>query len=230
MITIIHGDDLAASRNFYLEEKNKADNPIEFRGDKLEVSQLKQSVEGGSLFAQEKEIFIENLLSGRKKSKQIDEIIDYLNQQSKLLKVFIWEGNELTKSQTGCFKTAEIKLFKLPQNLFQFLDGIRPGNIQNLSLLHKALKGSSEEIIFYMMIRQFRLMLALSDGGSSEKIDEVKRLVPWQKGKLEKQANLFGQQKLLEAYQRLYEIDYKTKSGRTSLNLLQAIDFFLAEI
>ena len=229
MITILHGDDIAASREKYLEEKNKATNPIEFRGDKLELSDLKQSAEGGSLFNEEKEIFIETLLSGRKKSKQIEELIDYLNNQNGNLKIFIWENDELTKTQLSVYKKADLRLFKLSQTLFQFLDSIKPNNIQNVSLFHTALTNSSAEIIFFMLIRQFRLLLALTDS-SSQTIDEVKRLAPWQRGKLERQAKLFGQNKLKEIYKKLYEIDYKIKSGQTAFSLTQAIDFLLAEI
>jgi len=228
MLTIVHGDDIAASRNYFIGEKEKAKNPIDLRGDKIEMSDLKQIFEGGSLFFEEKEVFIELLLSGKRKSKQIDEVIEYLNSQSDA-KIFIWENSEISKSQLSAFKKTESKLFKFPQNLFLFLDGIKPNNIQNLTLFHNATKNSADELVFFMLIRQFRLLLALSDN-STDSIDELKRLAPWQRGKLERQARMFEQEQLKTIYKRIFEIDYKAKSGRSSLTLVQAIDFLLAEI
>ncbi|MCL4354126.1 hypothetical protein M1349_01495 [Patescibacteria group bacterium] len=228
MITILHGDDIASSRNHFINEKRKSKNPIDIRGDKVDMSDLKQIFEGESLFFDEKEVFIELLLSGKRKSKQQDEIIEYLNNRS-AVKIFIWENNEISKTQLAAFKKADLKLYKLPQSLFLFLDGIRPNSINNLTLFHNATKNSADELVFFMLIRQFRLLLALTDN-SPEAIDEVKRLAPWQRGKLERQARIFGQENLKKNYKRIFEIDYKTKSGRSPLTLVQAIDFLLAEI
>lgn len=84
-----------------------------------------------------------------------------------------------------------------------------------------------EELIFFMLIRQFRLLLAVSEEGI-DSIDEMKRIAPWQKSKLNSQARSFGKESLLDIYNKLYKIDSETKSGKSALTLTQAIDFFLA--
>ena len=85
------------------------------------------------------------------------------------------------------------------------------------------------ELIFYMIVRQFRLLLSLTSEGSKN-IDEAKRLAPWQSSKLKSQSKLFGKDRLIEIYKKLYKIDYETKFGLTSLPLNSTIDIFLIDL
>ena len=65
---------------------------------------------------------------------------------------------------------------------------------------------------------------------SKENIDEVKRIAPWQKSKIVRQASLFGEEKLKLIYKKLYKIDKTTKTGKSNLTLVQNIDILLLEI
>ena len=226
MIIIIHGDDLSSSRNFYISERQKSKNPVILEGNKLNLSDLMQSLEGGSLFNEEKEIFIENFFSAKKANPDFKKIIEYLDK-NKDSKIYFWESGVLSKTEINTFKNSFTKLFKIPQNLFAFLDSIKPANHNSIKLFHSLLTEMEPEIIFYMLIRQFRLLLAVSDLHSSANIDEVKRMAPWQTGKLKSQALVFGEEKLKKNYDKLYQIDYSQKSGKLALSLPQAIDFFL---
>jgi len=227
MITVIHGEDLSSSRQYYLDQKEKSKNKVEFLGTKLSLAELMQSMSGGSLFNDEKSIFIENLL-GNKKTSDTKEIIDYIKQNHKDFDIYFWENTELSKTIISQFKTQTIKLFKLPQNLFTFLDSIKPKNKKNPVAFHKALENSNEELISYLLVRQFRLMLSLFL--EKNDIDEVKRLAPWQKDKIKSQANLFKDEILIKSLKDLHKIDYLQKSGLSNLSLIQAIDIFLLEI
>ena len=80
-----------------------------------------------------------------------------------------------------------------------------------------------------MIIRQFRLLLGLSES-SNNNIDEIKRLAPWQKSKLVRQASLFGVDKLKQIYKMLYKIDKSQKTGKSPLTLVQDIDILMLEI
>jgi len=226
MITVIHGDDVISSRNYFLEEKNKAKNPIVFDESNLSLENLVKSLEGGSLFGSENEIFIDTLFSG--KTKPAEEIIDYLENNSKNCDIYIWENQEIKRLSTT-LKNSVSKLFKLPQNLFTFLDSLKPGTERNVVLYHEALQGISEEVLFYMIVRQFRLMLALLEK-SKENIDEIKRLAPWQTGKLIRQAAIFGKEKLLKNYEQLVTLDLGYKSGGLAQTLSQNIDIFLLDL
>jgi hypothetical protein len=229
MITVIHGDDIVRSREYFFLEKEGAKNPVFFDKEIL-MTDLVQVIEGGSLFSDFKNIFIENFFSGRKaNSSDSKQIIEYVNKNDANVNFVFWEGKILEKSVLTALKNATQKTFNLPQSLFSFLDGIKPNNINNLELFHAALINSNEDIIFYMIIRQMRLLLAVSNL-TSDCIDEVKRLAPWQKSKLEKQASLFSKDELTKNYNNLFEIDLKQKSGRLGKTLVQSIDIFLTAI
>lgn len=234
MITVIHGDDSAASRKYFLEKKDK-DTHI-FDGEKLSFLELVELTQGSELFSKTQAIFIEDFVSKRKPSKEFDQILDYIKKNSSKMDVNFWEGKELTKKQLSYFgNQATIKAFKIPQTTFAFLDSIKPKNTGRLiNLFHQTLQNQDEDFIFYMMVRQFRLLLAFSERhperSEGSEIDEVKRLAPWQKSKLKTQAKLFSGDALKNIYQRLYEIDLAYKTGRLSVPLQTAIDFLLMDI
>lgn len=229
MITILHGDDIVSSRNYLVSLREKAQNPLDFRGDKLTLSDLVQAIKGFGLFSNEKDIFIENFLIQKKSNPQFKEIVEFVAKNSKDSNIVFWENKEISKSIALTFKDATVKLYKLPQNLFSFLDNIKHNNKENVKFFHNTISQMSEELVFYMIVRQFRLMLALLLN-QKDPIDELKRIAPWQKGKLERQAAGFGMEKLKTIYGKLYEIDYKQKYGLTTAPLARNIDFFLMEI
>lgn len=220
MITLIHGEDVLLSRNFLNELKL---NLIRFDAINDDISELIQVLEGSSLFASEQNVLIENLFS--KKTKNLSEIIRMVNIAK--VNVFIYELKEITKANLAKFPKAKSEVFKLPQNLFNFLDAVLPGNRSVLDLFGKALQTTELEILLFMIVRQFRLMLGII---SQSKIEEVSRLAPWQRGKIERQARFFGVDKLKEEYQKIYQIDLKSKSGRLELPLKSTIDIWLSDL
>ncbi len=230
MITIAYGDDATSSRNYYISERQKSKNPVILDGGKLTLSDLMQSLEGGSLFNDEKDIYIENFFSAKKLNASFKEIAVYINKQDAQANIFFWENSELSKTELAIFKKATAKLFKIPKNLFGFLDNIKPGNTGSVKQFHELLNQTAEELIFFMIVRQFRLLLAVSDHEIKNPIDEFKRLAPWQTGKLKNQAKLFGLEKLISIYNKLYEIDSAYKSGKLPATLTQTIDFLLVDL
>lgn len=226
MITIVHGDDIVSSRKYFLEQKKGSDNILD--GEKLTLTEAMQVFEGSSLFEEQKKIFIENFFK-RKSSLEFKQIQEIIDKNSKGSEIYFWEGKELTKSQVSLFKNTLNKLFKFPQSMFLFLDSLAPNKGREMiTLFHKTLENTEAELIFFMLIRQFRLLLSLSNG--SGQIDEAKRLAPWQKGKLERQAKSFTEKKLKDIYAQLYEIDLGIKTGSLSLTLTQSIDMFLLNL
>jgi DNA polymerase III delta subunit len=232
MITIIHGDDLSSSRNYFLDLKQKQKEIISFDGEKITLTDLVQNIEGSSLFGNTKTIFIENLLTKLKKTdKTTKEILNFIANNSKESTFILWESKEIGKRELFIFKEAVVKIFKLPKNIFLFLDNLKPGNFKILlNLFHQSIEsGIKEELILFMLQRQIRILLALSDPGNNQ-IDEVMRLAPWQLGKLEKQAKFFNPEILKKVHKKIYEIEIGQKTGGLSLSLTQAIDFLLMEM
>jgi len=234
MIHIIHGDDIEQSRKFFLELKLKLKNFVSFDGGKTTITDLVQNIEGSGLFEDTKTIVIEELLTKLKTtSKESKEIFDFIIKNAKSCTFILWESKEILKRDLSSFKDAVVRLFKLPKNIFLFLDNLKPGNSKSLlNLFHQALdSGIKEELILFMVQRQFRLLLSLCHAeASASQIDEVIRLAPWQKSKLDKQAEGFSEEKLKEIYKKLYNIEIGQKTGASSLSLIQNIDFLLLEM
>lgn len=229
MMIIIHGNDITASRNFYIDLRQKTPDYELIDGKNLDYDTLFRTFEGNSLFTNEKNIFVENFFSNIKSnSGEFKRIIDYLNK-SKNQNILFWEGKILTKTQISAIKTVEVKEFSYPQILFVFLDSLKPQNLPSIKLFHQLNETMETELIFFMIIRQFRLMIAVLEEGK-EKIDEIKRLAPWQLSKLKSQAAVFRKSKLLDLYKKLYIVDYQTKYGLTSFNLRANIDIFLSDL
>lgn len=248
MITLLHGSDIVASRTYFLEEKQKYPTEEILDGEKINLTDLTQIFEGGGLFEEHKTVFIEHFFNRKKKKEEFAQLSKYLDKQSTHT-IFLWEGKELEKSSLMVFKSATPRAFKLPQTLFIFLDSFKPGNGQALiTLFHQTLATTDVEMLFFMLVRQIRLLLALSDARHSgerqrlqnpdsgqtrmtdEPIDELKRLAPWQKTKLEQQAKIFSKSSLLELYGKLFELEVAQKTGTLTRNLALSIDFLLLEL
>lgn len=228
MINFIHGDDVTASRNYFFEQKNKNPDSISLDGKTLILSQLVQNLSGDGLFSNTKTIFIEDFF-GRTASRDIAEIIDFLVANQDSADLYFWESKEIGKKNLSLFKNAKNNAFMLPKNLFLFLSSIAPGRKSMAMNFHKTLENIAAELIFFMLIRQWRLLLALSDS-KNQQIDEIKRLAPWQKSKLRSQAGNFSKEQLKKGYQAIAEIEKNQKTGGSALSLEQALDIFLLSI
>lgn len=226
MVTLVHGSDTLTSRKYFLDLKDE--NSLTFDAESLNPIELAQSMQGSGLFeTSTKKIFIENLFT-RKGSKNQSAVAEIL-KNNKDTQVFIYADKDVGVKSLSGFPKYENQNFKIPQNIWTFLDGIRPNNPRNVSSFHLALSGTEPEIVFAMIIRQFRLLLGISSMSKSN-VDEVKKLAPWQKTKLERQLNLFGQDNVKNIYKSIYKIEKQQKTGVGNLNLIQAIDILLLQI
>lgn len=225
MITILHGDDTAASRNALYQAKQKTKYAVTFTGDEVNLTDLAQALQGDGLFTEIKTIFIEDLFN-KKRGDELEAIIAYLTEQGKEHAIYLWERKLLTATTLKLIKNATIAAYKLPQELFRFLDAIRPNNSDHaITLFHRALSTTDSEMLFFMLVRQFRLLLAVKE--TDTPIEEVQKLAPWQKSKLKQQAKLFSRDKLFSAYTHLSKIDKQAKTGEATTPLTTTIDFLL---
>ncbi len=239
MITIIHGTDTASSRKYFLTLKEKKTNPVIVDGRSVDITDLVQIFEGGELFTTSKDFLIEELFgkksriagsSATGKKNEIKSIVAFLEEQSVENNVVLWEEGELSKATLNSFKDPVVQLFRLPQTLFTFLENIRPGNGQKLvALFNEAIKTADSEMIYFMMVRQIRLLLALVDQ-TGDTIDEVRKMAPWQKSRLQTQADYFEIDELKSFYKKLFEVEVAMKTGNLSSSFASTIDFLLLEI
>ena len=231
MITIIHGDSTDESREYFLKIKTAFQNLLSLAEQDITAEVLINFFSGGNLFYEEKNLAIENLLSKNKTSKNLDELIKILNNNEKKSNIIIWEEKEVGQKNLNLFPKASIQSFKIPKFIFNFLDSVKPGNGKSLIVtFHKLLENTPVEVILYMMVRQLRLLIAVTSSDKSDTIEELGKIAPWQRGKLERQAVFFGRDKLINLYNKLYNIDLSSKTGTLPNPLAHAIDFLLLDI
>ena len=229
MLTILHGDDIVASRNKLtsVADSFRGYDRLNFVGKNTDITDVIQAFEAQSLFGQKKLILLEEFLETKDKLL-IASLLNHL-KKDQAHEVIFWEPKEIKGELLALFpKSVQTFFFKQEQPLFRFLDAIGPGNAkQMISLFHEVIKRESAELVFYMIIRQFRLLLGVTSGGA---ISEVKRLAPWQKARLERQARQFSSEKLIIFYRKLFQIERETKTGLNALPLSVSLDLFLAEL
>ncbi len=171
MITIIHGDSTNESRENFYQTKTAFENLLTLEGQSITREELSNFFSGKNLFFEEKNLALENLISKNKAGKNLDELITLLNEYAKGSNIIMWEEKEISPKVLSLFPKAQIQTFKIPKIIFNFLDGIKPGNGQSLIVLfHKLLENTSVEIILFMMVRQLRLLIAVT---SSDKSDTI---------------------------------------------------------
>jgi hypothetical protein len=239
MLVIVHGDDIVASRKYYLDLKEKHEDASTFDGGAVTMTDLAQIFEGGGLFEDSKTVFIEQLLTKKarvgRKSKtseptELDTILEYFRKHASSNTIVLWENKEIERGALLAFPTADIKIFKLPQTLFLLLDSFKPNNGQKLvQLFHQTIASAEPEMVFFMLVRQVRLLLGLLDQ-NIQSIDEIKRMQPWQRTKLQRQAAAFTPERLRKAHHDLFQIEVGQKTGGLSTSVTSAIDFLLLEI
>lgn len=243
MLTLIHGDDTTTSRNAYVAERQKSPEKKIINGTSVTLTDLMQVFSGNGLFGDQETIFIEELVSKRKSPKDVEELVGFLSDQADAT-IFVWESKLLTPKQVSGFKNAVVKEFKIPTIVFAFLDSLRPNNTQQmLKMYHDVLEQEDATYVLVMLMRQVRILLALSNYSLSNvrsfeskssrdarTISEVSRMSPWQLNKLQKQVKVFTQEKLLHMHTQLFELEKGQKTGTLTLSLPQSIDFFLLSI
>jgi len=228
MFIILHGDNQVASRqklNELIKAQKSAgiDDIVRLDGAKIDQNQLVQEAASVGLFGPNRLVVIEGLFS-RPKSQQKKTLLEYLHHSLTILPpLIVWEPKTLTKTVVKNFTSVQIQEFKLTKTLFTFLDSLYPGNSsESFRLLEKTRQHEADELIFFMLIRQIRLLIQVKD--------QVAKLPPWQNQKLTRQANLFPSQKLIEAHHQLLEIDRLIKTGKTHLPLSAHLDLLLAKL
>ena len=223
---IIHGENIVQSRRHL----NQLTDPfkgeiIRLDANQMEMSGFKQALESSSIFGLEKMVVVENLFTGRKK-KIKDEAIDYLRKE-KPKNLIVWEPKQVDGRKLISFKNAQINKYELTKYLFKFLESLKPGNQkESLRLLDLVLENDPPEIVFYMLIRQSRLLLIAKDLGAGG----LSKMAPWQKNRLTAQAKLFTIERLLTLHRQLLKIDYEQKTGQAIFPLKQTLELLIADL
>lgn len=189
MVTLLHGDNIVASRK-KLEELVSAfiGEVVRFEGKNIDKTELAQALDSNALFAAKRLVVIEeNVVEGLASDRDI----------------IFWLSKAATATQLKSLAEVVNLEFKTPLSIFRLTDSLRPKNGKQLIELYcQCLAESEAEFIFAMIIRQFRLML-----------DSTQIKQEWQAAKVRVQAKSFGEARLKEIYSQLLEIDWKSKNS-----------------
>lgn len=223
---ILHGENIDQSRRFLASRlKSFAGEIIKLEGENLNLSELKQAVEGNSLFGKDKLVVIFNIFS-RRPSKEKENLLEYLKKE-KPKNLIVWEGKKIDGRVLTSFAFGQIRRFDLTPIIFRFLDSLSPQNKKNsLILLHQCLRFEPAEVVFSLLCRQVKDLIIAIDLGKKG----LENLPDWKKEKLAIQAKKFGLEKLIKLYQKLLEIDYAQKTGKTPLSLASQLDLLLVNL
>ncbi len=225
MITIICGEDVISSRNYFNCLKSdfikKGFVTKEILPQEA-VELTPQSSNNLSLF-NEKTVFITSSLdkyikkfSRSEKGKEIQKKLENLVKAEDLFLVS-WE-DAVSLYNLKLKKTGSVKEFKPSASIFNLLDSCYPGNLKTFFNQLTILKETSDEqFIFIMLCRHIRTLILASN-------NILSGIAPWQKYKLIGQANKWPINKLLGFYEGLHKIDISLKSGGSYRGIKESLD------
>lgn len=226
MLTLLHGENVVASREKLVElitqAKNKNKTIERLEAKNLTPGLLETKLVKQDLFGTEQMIVLEGLHS-LPRSKQKSLLVDLISQSQ--VDVMLWEKRSLTKNMLSKFPQAQIYEFKLSSALFKWLESLRGDGqktADQVKKLHQALESEDAYLCLIMLARQVRMLLQVSEGEFSGP--------PWMKNKLRAQADSFSLEQLLQLHTQLLEIDLKHKTSTNTLELDQELDLLLLKL
>lgn len=231
MLHLFHGENIELSRKelIALKESFLGCEIINLNGKIASITDIYQATQSDSLFNTKKLVIIENFFVklGKKKSAIDKNIWKLIQQIPDNLDVVFWEEKKIPKIIINELpKKTDIALFEIDRLIFNLMDSIIPN--QTSLLLHKienVIKNDSSELVFAMLVRQFRLLIMVKEMNKS-----IPDLSPWQISKLNKQAQYFESEKLLELYNEILNIDVRMKTSSGAFNLTDELKLFLIKI
>jgi DNA polymerase III delta subunit len=229
MITLLHGDNIEASRQELISlTAAAADKEIRtLDGKHLDETILIQAMESNSLFGSNVLVVIENLFMplGRK-TKRIKEFTTVLDSTTQTTDCICWEPKELSKEILSCFQSKIIsKVFAIPKTIFIFLDGIKANNTKMLlSMTDDLFVTSAPELVWSMMITRIRQMIQILSGVQPAKLQS------WQVSRLTNQSRSFTMDKLLQRYEKMLEMEFALKNGTSPFTMAELIKQWIIEL
>jgi hypothetical protein len=227
MLTIVHGENVVASRNYLLsqiDQFKKKSQEVLFLDEKNFTPENLVAALEKDLFGQQKVVVFESF--SRLKPNQKKEATEIIKQHPEGI-LFLWEAKTLPASFFKPFPKSQARLFKPSPILFQFLDALSPKNKQKaIFLLGQVLKKEETGLVFYFLTRRISDLILIKENHE----EKVSARQAWQKEKLKKQAQDFSQEKLTDFLCQLIWLDYQQKSGQLAYPFEFGLELLLAKI
>ena len=224
---ILHGDNTLDSRQRLRElkevfAKNSGTQVIEFKGNRLSLTQLIQATQGNSLFGFDRLVVIEKLFTGQT-SQAKQKIIDFLKKEG-LKNLIVWEDKQIDGRKITSLR-AKVEVFRIKLSLFSFLDAFQPqAQKEKTRLFHQTLNDSPVELVFFLLAKRVAQLIIAKDSQGKD----LESIAPWQKKKILDQAKQFSLSQLLWLYRQLLLIESSQKTGKSKLGLDWQVDLLLS--
>lgn len=229
MLYVLHGDQPESARKKLTELKAAVKNREirEIDGKHIDVTNLVVALESSSLFGNDICVIIEGFIgSAKKREKAFASTLSKILEASKDCDIILYEEKEIDKTTLSKFgSAASVFLFKTPVVLFQFLDGLRPGNAKaTLALFSETVANEAPEVVFVLLVRRVRQLIELLDHVTPDGLQS------WQAGRLTAQARHFTIEQLVAMHEELLAIDIAIKTGATPFTLAQLLEQFIIKL
>ncbi len=118
-------------------------------------------------------------------------------------------------------------------NIFEMVEAVTRGDARRgMKLLHQMLEKEDAQVIFGMIVRQFRMLIQakaiLDDRGGVNEVTQALKTADFVARKLVEQARRFSLAELQEIYRKLLDIDLESKNSTTPWEV--ALDTFVVDI
>lgn len=153
----------------------------------------------------------------------------------------LWAAAELGKllTYTECKRPVSLEDVQVlcasgdQTNIFEMVEAVTRGNArQGMKLLHQMLEKEDAQVIFGMLVRQFRMLIQakyiLDNRGGANEVASALKTADFVTRKLIEQARRFSLAELQGIYRKLLDIDMESKNSTTPWEV--ALDTFVVEI
>lgn len=225
-VIVLYGED-TISLDKYLLKLRKKYNKVEYLED-LTLPIIQSKILSLGFFPENKLYILKNVFVNQvrvgKVSKNLDKILTLINSQINNLDfIFLDDDAKKIKYYKKYFSNAQYKEFKIALYLFYFLDQFKPQNLDKcLSYFQKAKQKNAPELIFYLLKRRVKNLLALSNNSLKANYQS------WQLAKLKTQLNHWSVSKLVQIYKAFYRIEKGIKSGNNPLDIEKSLEILLS--
>lgn len=217
MIYILHGDDVDASYQKLIKLQTLYKDYEKIYISPADEEALYLNLHAQELFESKKILICENLLSSKNIKNLKVEIFKSLPTEKI---VIIWEKQELALATLNKFKNiAQIEKFKLPTNLFNFLDSISKDAKRPIYYLKQLEQEKTMAITWHLANRLLLLILSklnLTDKEASQIAG--RNLASWQWEKIKQQSTNLNLENLKKMFTATLKIETLVKSGKTQIN------------
>ena len=220
MLTIICGEDVVASRNYFTNlKKDSLFKGFEVKELRFEdVSDISHWLaDSPLLFSLKKIFFSENI--NKKIKKENKNLLQELQAIANLKDVDLIDWENVSSRDLKISKIGKIKEFKPDQNIFKLTESLYPTNkinfIDNLTKLSSDL---DENFILIMLVRQLRNLILVKEGVIPP------RMQSWQTFKLKSQAKYWKINNLILFYEALFKVEIGLKTSSSPFSIKESLE------